>query len=93
MTSSENFDPGRIRSARERVFGVRMHLPENDPMRAVLGDDWETVRWFASRSERDAAFDDMRRQHEYSRSGDQPTMLYEKIDGPKPNAPQLPRPR
>ena len=93
MPSSENFDPGRIRSARDRVYGVRMRLPIHDPMRAVLGDDWETTRWFSSESERDAAYADMQREHEYSRGGDQPTLHYEKIEGPRPKSPQLPKQR
>lgn len=91
MPSSENFDPGRIRSARETVYGIRMVLADTDPLSAVLGDDWNTVRWYATQSERDAAYDDMRKQHRFSRSGDRPTLRYSKIDAPKPNAPLLPR--
>lgn len=93
MPSSENFDPGRIRSARERVFGIKMRLDREDPLRAVLGEDWETVRWYATESERDKALIDMRQVHVYSRGGDQPTLDYEKVTGPKPSAPVLPRPR
>lgn len=93
MPSTENFDPGRIRSARERVFGVRMRLDDDDPLRAVLGDDWETVRWYATAAERDAALEEMRSQHVWSRNGDRPTLIYDRIDGPKPSAPVLPRPR
>ena len=93
MASSENFDPGRIRSARDQVYGIRMELSSVDPLAAVLGEDWETVRWYASEAERDRAFDDVRKQHVWSRSGDRPTMHYEKIQGQKPNAPILPRAR
>jgi hypothetical protein len=93
VPSSENFDPGRIRSARERVFGIRMRMPGNDPLRAVLGDDWETVRWYATEAERDAALADMRSQHRFSRNGDRPTLDYETITAPKPSSPVLPRGR
>ncbi len=93
MASSENFDPGRIRSARDKVFGIQMELSTDDPMKLVLGDDWETIRWYASAAERDRAYDEIRGQHVWSRSGDRPTMRYAKIDGTKPNAPILPRAR
>lgn len=91
MPSSENFDPGRIRSAREKVYGIRMVLADNDPLSAVLGDEWQTERWYATESERDRALEDMRQQHRYSRRGDRPTLRYSKVDSPKPNAPLLPR--
>ena len=90
MASSENFDPGRIQSARERVFGIRMQLSAEDPLRSVLGDDWQTVRWYASETERDRAYAELPREHPYSRNGDRPTLRYEKTEGPKPNAPVLP---
>ncbi len=93
MSSSENFDPGRIRSARERVYGVRIELGAEDPLRTLLGDDWQTVRWYATEAERDAAFTEIQREHRYSRRGDLPTLRYEKIDGTKPNSPVLPRSR
>ncbi|MDH3588928.1 MAG: hypothetical protein OEQ74_05955 [Gammaproteobacteria bacterium] len=87
MTTSENTDPGRIRSGGERVYGVRMTLPDNDPFRLVLGDDWISFRWFASESERDAALAQMRREHQFSRLGDTPTLIYERAERDKPPAP------
>ena len=87
MSSSENTDPGRIRSGGERVFGVRMTLPEDDSFRLVLGEDWTSYRWYASEAERDAALAGMRREHEYSRIGDMPTLNYEKVERDKPPAP------
>lgn len=93
MASSENFDPGRIRSARDKVYGIAMTLAESDPISAVLGDDWQTVRWYATEAERDSAYDDVRKQHVWSRKGDRPTLRYSKIESQKPNAPMLPRPR
>ena len=91
MPSSENFDPGRVRSARDRVYGIRMQLAPDDPMRLVLGDDWETTRWYATESEREQALARMRSQHRYSRAGDRPTLQYSLIDAGKPGAPQFPR--
>lgn len=70
-----------------------MELDGDDPLRAVLGDDWQTVRWYASEAERDAALEEMSSEHRYSRRGDQPTLRYMKVEGTKPNAPVLPRQR
>ena len=91
MTSSENFDPGRIRSARDKVYGVRVSMPAEDPLRNLLGDDWQSVRWFATEAERDAALADMRQVHRFSRRGDRPSQVYEKVNAPKPNGPAVPR--
>ena len=89
MASSENFDPGRISSGSELLFGVRMTLPPDDPMRSVLGDDWATVRWYSSAKERDAALTEMRSEHLFSRIGDRPTLIYEVVERDKPEGPTL----
>ena len=92
MASSENFDPGRNGGDSEQLYGVRMTLPPEDPMRLVLGDDWETVRWYATPAERDAALEDMRSEHLFSRVGDRPTLIYETVERTKPDGPEkLPR--
>ena len=38
-------------------FGIRITLPEDDPMRAehLLGPDWEGFRWYDTAEERDDA--------------------------------------
>lgn len=87
MSTSENTDPGRIRSGGERVYGVRMKLPDADPFQLVLGNQWNGFRWYSTETERDAAMADMRREHEYSRLGDTPTLIYEKVERDKPPAP------
>lgn len=91
MPTSENFDPGRISSGGERLFGVRMTLPPGDPMRAVLGNDWETCRWYSSAAERDAALIRMMSEHRFSRSGDRPTLIYERVERDKPHGPVIRR--
>lgn len=85
MPSSENFDPGRIRSAKDRVYGIHIELDDQDPLASLLGEDWGTTRWYATEDERDAAFHDLQRQHEFSRQGDRPTLTYEKVEATKPN--------
>ncbi len=91
MPTSENFDPGRIQSGGERLFGIRMTLPQDDPMIAVLGDSFETWRWYASATERDAALEQMRSEHRFSRIGDRPTLRYERVERDKPHGPIIRR--
>ena len=85
MPSSENFDPGRIRSAQDRVYGIHVRLSDQDPLANLLGEEWSTTRWYSSEAERDAALADLRRQHEFSRAGDRPSLTYEKVEAAKPS--------
>lgn len=61
-------------------YGVRVSLPSGDPFRKLLGPQWSRVHWYASREERDAALEEMSRRHEYSRSGDRPSLVFEKVE-------------
>ena len=63
-------------------YGIRMTLPEDDTMRAahLLGEDWESFRWYATAPERDAAFDDMLRDLPNYRRGDIVTQVLEKVE-------------
>jgi hypothetical protein len=63
-----------------RPFGIRVKLPTGDPFRRLLGDDWQRLHWYPSARERDAALTDMARRHEFSRIGDEPALLFEKIE-------------
>ena len=63
-----------------RPFGIRIKLRRGDPFRLLLGDDWQKLHWYPTADERDAALTDMSRRHEYSRIGDQPALLFEKIE-------------
>ncbi len=64
----------------EKNSGIRVSLAEDDPFRHLLADNWETFHWFANTKERDTALTNMRRRHEYSRSGDAPTVRYEPVE-------------
>ena len=64
----------------DRPFGIRVSLIESDPFRRLLPDEWETFHWFADAAERDAALEDMRARHRYSRLGDAPSGRYEQIE-------------
>jgi hypothetical protein len=67
-------------AATVRPFGVRVKLPPGDPFRRLLGDDWQKLHWYETARERDAALVDMARRHEFSRIGDEPALLFEKIE-------------
>ena len=63
-------------------FGIRVTMPPTDTMRAphLLGEDWETFRWFDTEEERDDAFEDMNRRIEYYRNGDYPSQVLSKVE-------------
>ena len=63
----------------DRKFGIRVTLPAGDTFSRVLGDDWETLHWYRSEEERDAAFEQMAVRHGYYRKTDSPTQVLEKI--------------
>ena len=63
-----------------KPYGIRVSLRPGDPFRKIMGAEWHRSHWFASAAERDAALVDMSRKHEYSRTGDRPALLYDKIE-------------
>jgi len=65
---------------RLRPYGVRVSLPPGDPFRKLLGADWQTIHWYPTQQERDAALNEMSRRHEYSRQGDKPSLVLEKVE-------------
>ncbi len=60
-------------------FGIRVTLPPGDTFQRLLGDDWETLHWYRSESERDAAYKQMAERHGYYRRTDNPTQVLEKV--------------
>jgi len=63
-----------------KPYGVRVSLRPGDPFRKIMGAEWHRSHWYASAAERDAALAEMSRKHEYSRIGDKPALLFEKIE-------------
>ena len=63
-----------------RPFGIRVRLRRSDPIRNLLGDDWEKQHWFATRAERDEALAQMSGRYVYFRPGDQPTLDFERME-------------
>ena len=61
-------------------YGVRVRLRAGDPFAKVLGSDWQKTHWYFTSAERDHALEEMSRKHEYSRIGDQPALVFEKVE-------------
>ena len=66
--------------AGEQRFGIRVSAPPTDPFARLVGPDWHTFHWFATRAERDRVMQDMGSRHRYSRIGDAPTIVLEPIE-------------
>ena len=67
------------RSVGEKRFGIRLRLPHGDTLARLLGEDWETLHWYATESERDDALERIRGKHSYSRPGDFPTYVCTRV--------------
>ena len=61
-------------------FGVRVRLRSGDPFARLVGNDWQKTHWYATAADRDRALLDMAREHEYSRIGDRPSLVFEKTE-------------
>jgi len=62
-----------------KPFGIRVSLRRRDPFTRLVGADWQTLHWFATERERDEALEDMASRHRYSRRGDEPAVVFEKV--------------
>jgi len=65
---------------RLRPYGIKVTLPAGDPFRKLLGPEWQRLHWYPTAAERDAALAEMSRRHEYSRSVDQPALVFQKVE-------------
>lgn len=65
-------------------FGIRVSLRRGDSFARLLGADWQMHHWYATADERDRALEDMASEHLYSRRGDRPTLLFERVEQPTP---------
>ncbi len=63
-----------------RPYGIRVRLKAGDPFAKVVGADWQRTHWFFTAEERDSRLAEMSRKHEYSRVGDQPALVFEKVE-------------
>jgi len=65
-----------------RPYGIRAKLRARDPFTRLVGAEWQKLHWFATERERDEALADMSARHLYSRRGDEPAVIYEKVSAP-----------
>ena len=65
---------------KEASFGIRVSLPTGDPFAYLLDEGWQTIHWYQTQTMRDLALHDMQREHEYSRRGDKPSLVFEAIE-------------
>jgi len=63
-----------------RPYGIRVGLRSSDPFQKLVGADWHRIHWYATPAQRDAALAEMSRRHEYSRGGDKPVLVFQKIE-------------
>lgn len=64
-----------------RPFGIRVRLRARDPFTRLVGADWQKFHWYASERERDDALAAMAERHLYSRRGDEPAVIFERVAG------------
>lgn len=65
-----------------RPYGIRASLRRSDPFVRLVGGDWQKFHWYPTERERDAALASMSGRHLYSRRGDEPVVIYEKVSAP-----------
>jgi hypothetical protein len=63
-----------------KPYGIRVSLRGTDPFQTLVGSDWSRTHWYTTAAERDAEMADMSRRHDYSRSGDKPVLIFQKIE-------------
>ncbi len=65
-----------------KKYGIKVRMPSGDTMAAahLLGENWESCRWFSDEQKRNEALAEMERQPPYYRKGDVPTVVLEKVE-------------
>jgi hypothetical protein len=71
-----------------KPYGISVRLPPGDTFSRLLGNGFLRHHWFSTREERDQALDDMASEHLYSRRGDRPTLIFERVEQPAELAPR-----
>lgn len=65
-----------------KKYGIQIELTENNPMRLphLLGEDWQSVHWYDTETERDEALAHMSQQLPNYRKGDDIAQVFTKIE-------------
>jgi hypothetical protein len=63
-------------------FGIRITLPEGDPLGKshLLGENWESFRWYETEEQREEAMREMGNQHVHYRVGDAASVVLTRIE-------------
>jgi hypothetical protein len=63
-------------------FGIRITLPEGDPMRKshLLGEDWESFHWYETKEQREEAMREMAQPHIHYRLGDTASVVLDRVE-------------
>lgn len=63
-------------------YGIKITLPPGDTMLAahLLGDNWESHRWYDTAAERDRAYEQMLERPPYYRRDEDPTQVVTKVE-------------
>tara|TARA_Y100000385_G_C12871003_1_gene541524 strand:+ start:151 stop:399 length:249 start_codon:yes stop_codon:yes gene_type:complete len=64
---------------KKKKFGIRVILPTTDPLKNIIGENWEKLHWYETEEERDSVFIKMDGRHGYYRDTDAPSQILEKI--------------
>ena len=67
-----------------KKFGIRVTIPESSTMAKphLLGENWESFRWYETEAERDQAYQEMASQPFNYRTGDTIQQILEKVERP-----------
>lgn len=79
-TSCHEHNRSRPLPHEPKTWGIRLSLPEDDPMRPLLGADWAQYQWFATEAEREDKLEQLQRQFVYYRRGDRPSFVLERVN-------------
>jgi hypothetical protein len=65
----------------EKRFGIRIAMLPTHTLRAphLLGENWESFRWYDTEEERDSALEELQRPITYYRKGDAPPLVWAKV--------------
>ena len=65
-----------------KKYGIRITLPKGDPMALphLLGENWESFRWYDTEQQRDRAWEEMNQRIPYYRMGDVPSRVLSKVE-------------
>lgn len=66
--------------AATRPFGVRVSLRAGDPFANLVGPDWHREHWYATARQRDEALAEMSRRYPFFRIGDEPALVFERVE-------------